>query len=184
MESDPMAKTTKKKATSTSPTANDKKRMVKTRTPQRRGRGSNIDFVNQLHSPEPLLMPEALQLQASPEVLNRLWAIIDTRRCAEPDVSHSARLLARGTARVAQKLGEEAIECLIEAMAGNRIGLIGESADVLYHLLIAWVHAGIRPEEVWQELQQRERVSYLTEGTDIPLKRLLGSVQIGTSKIP
>jgi phosphoribosyl-ATP pyrophosphohydrolase len=55
---------------------------------------------------------------------------------------------------------------------------------VLYHLLVTWVGAGIRPEEVWQELQQREQVSHLTEGEDIPLKRLLGSVQIGTSKIP
>ena len=184
-----MAKPTKKKVTSTSPTANDKKRMVKTRRPQPPGIGPNIDFdpanqLNGFHSPEPPLVPGALELQASPEVLNRLWTIIDSRRSADPDVSHSARLLARGTARVAQKLGEEAIECLIEAMAGNRIGLIGESADVLYHLLITWVHAGIRPEEVWQELQQRERVSHLTEGTDIPLKRLLGSVQIGTSKIP
>jgi phosphoribosyl-ATP pyrophosphohydrolase len=184
-----MAKPTKKKVTSTSPTANEKKRMVKTRRPQRPGMGPNIDFdlasqLNQFHSPEPPVVPEAPELQASPEVLNRLWTIIESRRSADPDVSHSARLLARGTARVAQKLGEEAIECLIEAMAGNRIGLIGESADLLYHLLITWVGAGIRPEEVWQELQQRERVSHLTEGTDIPLKRLLGSVQIGTSKIP
>jgi phosphoribosyl-ATP pyrophosphohydrolase len=46
---------------------------------------------------------------------------------------------------------------LIEAMAGNHTGLIGESADVLYHLHIKWMHAGIRPEEVWQELPQREK---------------------------
>jgi phosphoribosyl-ATP pyrophosphohydrolase len=72
---------------------------------------------------------------------------------------------------------------LIEAVTGNRVGLIGESADVLYHLLVTWVDAGIRPEEVWQELQQRERVRYLTEGSDIRLKRL-GGVQIGRSKIP
>ena len=48
--------------------------------------------------------------------------------------------------------------------------------------IITWMHAGIRPEEVWQELQQLERVSRVTEGTDFPLKRLLGSVEIGTSK--
>jgi phosphoribosyl-ATP pyrophosphohydrolase len=68
-------------------------------------------------------------------------------------------------------------------MAGNRTGLIGESADVLYHLLITLVHAGIRPEEVWKELQQWERVRCTNKSTDIPLKRLLRSVQIGTSKI-
>jgi phosphoribosyl-ATP pyrophosphohydrolase len=85
---------------------------------------------------------------------------------------------------VAQKLGEEAVECLIELMAGNRSGIIGESADLLYHLLVIWVQAGIQPAEVWQELHHRETVSYLTEGNNMPLKRLLGSVQIGTSKIP
>ncbi len=62
--------------------------------------------------------------------------------------------------------------------------MIGESAGVLYHLLVAWVSASIRPEEVWHELEQRERVSYLSEGNDMPLKRLLGSVQVGTTKIP
>jgi phosphoribosyl-ATP pyrophosphohydrolase len=130
---------------------------------------------------EPVSLPRP---QGGPDVLNRLWVIIENRKNADPDISHSARLLARGTARVAQKLGEEAVECLIEAIAGNRDGLIGESADVLYHLLVTWVDAGIRPEEVWQALQQRERVSYLTEGAVVPLKRLVGSVQIGTSKIP
>jgi phosphoribosyl-ATP pyrophosphohydrolase len=182
-----MAKSTKKKTPS--PTASNKKQTAKTRKPQRPDIASDIDFdpTGQMawaHFPEPPLSPATLELQASPEVLNRLWTIIESRKNADPNVSHSARLLARGTARVAQKLGEEAVECLIEATVGNRVGLIGESADVLYHLLVTWVDAGIRPEEVWQELQQRERVSHWTEGTDTPLKRLLGSVQIGTSKIP
>ena len=74
-------------------------------------------------------------LAASPEVLNRLWTIIDSRKGVDVAVSHSARLLAKGTPQVVQKLGEELIECLIEAMAGNHAGLVTESADVLYHLL-------------------------------------------------
>src|ERR1700676_3080356 len=104
-----MAKPTKKKVTS-SPTANNKKRMVKTRKPQRlKKMGSDIDFEQPNQgSPELPLLPE--EPQANPEVLNRLWTIIESRKRADPDVSHSARLLARGTARVAQKLGEEAIE--------------------------------------------------------------------------
>jgi phosphoribosyl-ATP pyrophosphohydrolase len=188
MESDSMAKPAKKK-TASSRIANNKKHAAKARKPQRPNIGSDTDFdpARQLHrppSPEPPSLPRVLELGGSPEVLNRLWVIIESRKNADPDVSHSARLLGRGTARVAQKLGEEAIECLIEAMAGNRAGLIGESADVLYHLLVTWVDAGIRPEEVWQELQHRERVSNLTEDADFPLKRLLGSVQVGTSKIP
>jgi phosphoribosyl-ATP pyrophosphohydrolase len=121
---------------------------------------------------------------ASPDVLNRLWIIIDSRRGADPAVSHSARLLARGTPQVVQKLGEELVECLIEAMAGNRTGLVRESADVLYHLLVTWVNAGIPPMEVWTELERREEVSHMTEGADIPLKRLLSKVQVQTTKIP
>jgi phosphoribosyl-ATP pyrophosphohydrolase len=119
---------------------------------------------------------------ATPEVLNRLWTIIDSRKGVDAAVSHSARLLAKGTPQVVQKLGEELIECLIEAMAGNHAGLVAESADVLYHLLVTWVNAGIQPEEVWAELTRREEVSRQSE--DIPLKRLPGDVHVGTSKIP
>jgi len=126
----------------------------------------------------------ASALVARPEVLNRLWTIIDSRKGVDAAVSHSARLLAKGTPQVVQKLGEELVECLIEAMAGNHAGLVAESADVLYHLLITWVNAGIHPEEVWAELTRREQVSHLTEGSDVPLKRLLDNVQAGTTKIP
>ncbi len=117
-------------------------------------------------------------------MLNRLWTIIDSRRGADPELSHSARLLSKGAQRVAQKFGEEVIECIVELSTGNRRGVISESADVLYHLLVAWVSAGIMPEEVWRELEQREKVSYLSEGQDVALKRLLGSVRVGTTKIP
>ena len=96
-------------------------------------------------------------------VLDRLWGVVMERRDADPAVSHSARLLSRGTAKVAQKFGEEAVECLIEAVAGNPAALIGESADVLYHLLVLWVDAGIEPEQVWAELRRREGVSGITE---------------------
>ena len=118
----------------------------------------------------------------SADVLDRLWNIIDSRKDVSSTLSHSARLLGRGTPQVVQKLGEELIECLIEAMAGNHDGLVTESADVLYHLLITWVNAGIRPEEVWTELVRREEVSHLTE--DIPLKSVVADMPIGTTKIP
>ena len=121
---------------------------------------------------------------ANSDVLNRLWSIIDSRKGADPATSHSARLLARGTPQVVQKLGEELIECLIEAMAGNRVGLIAESADVLYHLLVTWVNAGVRPEEVWAELSRRENISHQTEKVEVPRNALLGGIEIGTTKIP
>jgi phosphoribosyl-ATP pyrophosphohydrolase len=97
-------------------------------------------------------------------VLDRLWQTIENRRAAgDVENSHSARLLARGTAKVAQKLGEEAVECVIEAAQGRRPEIILESADVLYHLLVVWVDAGIRPEEVWAELRRREGISGIAE---------------------
>ena len=76
-------------------------------------------------------------------VLDRLFAVVESRRDADPTISHSARLLSRGPAKVAQKFGEEAVECLIEAVTGDREALIAESADVLYHLVVLWVSAGV-----------------------------------------
>jgi phosphoribosyl-ATP pyrophosphohydrolase len=99
----------------------------------------------------------------SPEVIDRLWTVVQSRRTADPAVSHSARLLSRGTAKVAQKFGEEAVECIIEAVAGNKACLIAESADVLYHLLVLWVSAEVHPSEVWAELERREGVSGVAE---------------------
>ncbi|HTJ90872.1 MAG TPA: phosphoribosyl-ATP diphosphatase [Acidocella sp.] len=96
-------------------------------------------------------------------VLDRLWATVQSRKNASPDESHSARLLSRGTAKVAQKFGEEAVECLIEAVAGRPTALISESADVLYHLMVLWVDAGLRPEQIWTELARREGVSGIAE---------------------
>jgi phosphoribosyl-ATP pyrophosphohydrolase len=96
-------------------------------------------------------------------VLDRIWSVVVSRRAADPNVSHSARLLSRGTAKIAQKFGEEAVECLIEATRGNRDALIAESADVLYHLIVMWVDGGIRPDDVWSELQRREGLSGIAE---------------------
>lgn len=117
---------------------------------------------------------------ASGEVLDRLWAVVMDRRSADPAHSHSARLLSRGTSKVAQKFGEEAVECLIEAVSGNNPALISESADVLYHLLVMWVAAGIEPADVWSELERREGISGVIEKAS----RLRSPVLAGTTKIP
>lgn len=124
-----------------------------------------------------------LALGASSEVLDRLWSVVMDRRGADPALSHSARLLSRGTAKVAQKFGEEAVECLIEAVAHNREALIGESADVLYHLLVLWVDAGVRPEEIWAELQRREGISGIAEKAS-RAKSLPLAFGMNTTKIP
>jgi phosphoribosyl-ATP pyrophosphohydrolase len=124
-----------------------------------------------------------LSLGPSAAVLDRLFAVVESRRGTDPDLSHSARLMARGTAKVAQKFGEEAVECLIEAVRGDRAGLIGESADVLYHLLVLWADAGIRAEEVWAELQRREGISGIAEKAARP-KALRLAFGVDSTKIP
>ena len=121
--------------------------------------------------------------QATAEVMNRLWSVVTSRRDADPATSHSARLLSRGTAKVAQKFGEEAVECLIEAVAGNRAALIAESADVLYHLIVMWVNAGVRADEVWAELERREGVSGVAEKASRVQKLAIAS-GVRSSKIP
>jgi len=134
-----------------------------------------------------VVVPKAKRQVAAPkapaeftgEVLDRLWTVVLDRRTADPAHSHSARLLARGTAKVAQKFGEEAVECLIEAALGNKDALVSESADVLYHLLVMWVAAGIEPADVWAELHRREGVSGVLE------KAMRSRVSAaGTTKIP
>ena len=112
------------------------------------------------------------------DVLDRLWTVVMDRRTANPAYSHSARLLARGTSKVAQKFGEEAVECLIEAVAGNKTALVSESADVLYHLLLLWVAVGVEPAEVWAELQRREGVSGIVEKAARPSARVAGTTKI------
>jgi phosphoribosyl-ATP pyrophosphohydrolase len=115
-------------------------------------------------------------------VLDRLWETVEARRLsADATVSHSARLMARGTAKVAQKLGEEAVECVIEATLGNRPATILESADLLYHLMVVWVDAGIRPEDVWGELRRREGISGIVEKASRP-KGIVRAAR--TSKLP
>jgi len=95
--------------------------------------------------------------------LDRLWNVIQSRRGADPESSYTARLFARGRAKIAQKLGEEAIETVIEGVGDNPAALVGESADLLYHLLVLWAAAGISPADVAAELTRREGTSGIAE---------------------
>ncbi len=92
-------------------------------------------------------------------VIARLFATIEARRTADPSRSYTAALFARGGEAIAKKLGEEAVETVIAAASGVRGRLVSESADLLYHLLVAWADAGVRPKEIWAELARRESVS-------------------------
>ena len=92
-------------------------------------------------------------------VLDRLYVVIDSRKGADPDTSYTARLFSRGRQQIAKKLGEEAVEALIEGIRGDRPKLVAESADMLYHLLTLWAATGVKPKAVWTELARREGLS-------------------------
>lgn len=113
--------------------------------------------------PAPAPGPAAATPADTAAVLARLFAAIEARRGADPDASYTARLLARGVEKCAQKLGEEAVETVIAATARDRAGLIGESADLLYHLLVLWAASGVTPDEIYTELARREGTSGLAE---------------------
>lgn len=182
-----MAKPTKKKAAAKAPKA---AKTVKTAKAGKLPVPKNIP-AKKTRIPKAVLKAEAAHLKplALPEdgdaaVLDRLWATIESRRQAgDVATSHSARLIARGTPKVAQKLGEEAVELVIEAVARNRAATISESADVLYHLMLLLVDAGITPGEVWAELRRREGLSGIAEKASRPRpKALLAIAQ--TTKLP
>ncbi len=95
--------------------------------------------------------------------LDRLYGIIESRRGADPSTSHTAKLFHKGRAKIAQKLGEEAVEAVIEAIRDAKDPLIDESADILYHLLVLWADCGIKPEDVWAKLLARDGISGIAE---------------------
>lgn len=146
----------------------------------RRPNDPNAAPVEAVDLPRP---PPPLGIGPAAAVLDRLWSVVMSRRTADPAVSHSARLLLRGTAKVAQKFGEESVECLIEAVAGNRDSVVAESADVLYHLIVLWVACGIRPDEVWEELKRREGISGIAEKA-ARARNLPVAFGLETTKIP
>jgi phosphoribosyl-ATP pyrophosphohydrolase len=103
------------------------------------------------------------------DMLGRLYATILAKRGTDPASSYTAKLFQSGTPKIAQKVGEEAVEIVIEALRQRPERLVAESADLLYHLLVLWADAGITPEQVWAELARREGVSgYAHVGAEKP----------------
>ncbi len=95
--------------------------------------------------------------------LARLEATIAARRSADPATSYVAKLNARGVPLIARKLGEEAVETVIAALSGSRDELVGEAADVLFHLLVLLGAKGIALDDVLAELDRREGTSGIAE---------------------
>lgn len=95
--------------------------------------------------------------------LHQLEATIRQRRSADPSSSYVAKLTHRGRAKIAQKVGEEAVETVIAAMAGDRAEMVGESADLLFHLLMLLADMDVPLDAVLDELERREGVSGIAE---------------------
>jgi phosphoribosyl-ATP pyrophosphohydrolase len=95
--------------------------------------------------------------------VDRLYQQVIAAKDADPSVSRTARLLRAGRAKTAKKLAEEAVEVVIDAMAGEHDAVVRESADLLYNLTVLWASVGIKPDEVWTEMQRRERLFGIAE---------------------
>ncbi|UAB87612.1 phosphoribosyl-ATP diphosphatase [Ruegeria sp. SCSIO 43209] len=101
-------------------------------------------------------------------ILHDLAATIEARKGADPDSSWTAKLLAKGPEKCAEKFGEEAIEAIIEAAKGDREKLTSEAADVLYHLLVMLAARDVALDDVLGELARRQGTSGITEKASRP----------------
>jgi phosphoribosyl-ATP pyrophosphohydrolase len=95
--------------------------------------------------------------------VNRLYQAVLACRHDDPSTSRTARLLRSGRSKMAKKLAEEAVEVVIDAMHGDRDAVVKESADLIYNLVVLWVASGIRTEDVWKEMDRRERLLGIAE---------------------
>jgi phosphoribosyl-ATP pyrophosphohydrolase len=100
---------------------------------------------------------------ANPDTLTRLEAVIAARREADPDASYVARLHAKGLNKIAQKLGEEATETVIAALTEDKAALVGEAADLVFHLIVLLNAKDVPLADVLAELDRREGTSGIAE---------------------
>ncbi|MET4805866.1 imidazoleglycerol phosphate synthase cyclase subunit/phosphoribosyl-ATP pyrophosphohydrolase [Limibacillus sp. MBR-115] len=96
-------------------------------------------------------------------ILDRLHDVVLSRKGADPKSSYTAKLYAKGLKKITQKLGEEAAETIIAGLVEDKKALAGESADLLYHLMVLWAARDLDPQSVWEKLEERTATSGLTE---------------------
>ena len=102
-------------------------------------------------------------MTADATILDRLYTTIASRKGTDPTTSYTAKLFVEGRAKIARKLGEEAVETTVAALTEGPERLAGESADLLYHLLVLWADCGVAPAQVWSALAAREGTSGIDE---------------------
>ena len=95
--------------------------------------------------------------------LERLYRAVLAAKDLDPATSRTARLYQRGSAKMAKKLAEEAIDVAIDAVIGDSEAVIRESADLLYNLTVLWAAVGVRPADIWREMERREHLLGMAE---------------------
>ena len=95
--------------------------------------------------------------------IERLYLAVLAARHLDPATSRTAKLFQRGPSKMAKKLAEEAIEVAIDAVNGDNQAVVRESADLLYNLAVLWASAGVKPEDIWREMERRENMLGLAE---------------------
>jgi phosphoribosyl-ATP pyrophosphohydrolase len=101
--------------------------------------------------------------QAMGDSIERLYQAVLAAKDLDPAVSRTAKLFQRGPSKMAKKLAEEAIEVVIDAVNGDSDAVTRESADLLYNLTVLWASAGVRPDDVWREMERREHLLGIAE---------------------
>lgn len=104
-----------------------------------------------------------MSTNAGSEILDQLFKTLAARKNADPKSSYTAKLYQKGTAKIAQKVGEEGVELALAAVQKNDDDIISESADLLYHMMVLWADAGLNPEQIYAKLAEREGISGLAE---------------------
>ena len=97
------------------------------------------------------------------DILDRLADVLESRKGGDPQGSYVSRLFSRGEDAILKKIGEEATEAVIAAKDGDRLRIVGETADLWFHCLIMLAHYGLRPSDVLMELRRRECISGIDE---------------------
>lgn len=97
------------------------------------------------------------------DILNRLADLLEQRKTAEPDTSYVAKLYSKGMDSILKKVGEEATETIIAAKGGNADEIIYETADLWFHTMVMLAKAGLKPQDVLNELSRREGLSGIDE---------------------
>lgn len=117
---------------------------------------NRVADIQEITDPATITVPEEDPVQ-------HLYDTVCARKGADPESSWTARLFSKGRSKIAQKVGEEAVEVVIDAIKDDKSSVIKESADLLYHLSVLWADLGVTPNDVWQELARREGTSGIAE---------------------